>query len=294
MHALDRAWEALKREFEAANEQAARAARSQITNELNQFLRRLRQYGKEGEWISALLDSAGRFAQGAALFEVKNEALALRGQLKMELPADFSFPLASAAAFVSAIETKDPVVALRSPSEVGERLSDKNSGERAHLIPLLNGSRVVAVLFAADREYTDANGLELIAGMASAVLERKSNVGLHSQIAEAPKAKPNIRALPAWADLSEEQRNLHTRAQRFARVAIAEMQLARPEACKAGREQSNLYLFLKSEIDKARDTYRKQFMVIPSMVDYLHLELIQTAAEGNELKLGVEYPGQLV
>jgi hypothetical protein len=29
-------------------------------------------------------------------------------------------------------------------------------------------------------------------------------------------------------------------------------------------------------------------------VDYLHLELIQTAAEGNESKLGVEYPGQLV
>ena len=294
MHALHQAWEALKREFEAATEQTARAARGQITSELNQFLRRLRQYGKEGEWISALLDSAGRFTWQAALFEIKNETLALRGQLKMELPADFSFPLPSAAAFASAIETKDPVVALRSPSEVGEGLSVKNSGERAHVIPLLNGSRVAAVLFAADGEHTDANGLELIAGMASVVLERKSNVGLHSQIAEAPKAKPNLRALPAWADLSEEQRNLHRRAQRFARVTVAEMQLARPEACQAGREQSNLYLFLKSEIDKARDAYRKQFMVISFMVDYLHLELIQTAAEGNESKLGVEYPGQLV
>ncbi|MBV8708936.1 MAG: hypothetical protein JO150_04600 [Acidobacteriaceae bacterium] len=294
MQALDQAWEALKREFEAAQDRTALAVRSEITNELNQLLRRLRQYGTEGEWVSALLDSAGRFAQQAAVFEVKNSMLALRGQLKMDLPADLSFPLASAAAFASAVQTRDPVVALRSSSEVGEKLSAGNLGQRSHLIPLINGNRVAAVLFAVDGENTDANGLELVAGIASAVLERKSNVALHSQIGEAPKAKPSVRTLPAWANLGEEQRNLHTRAQRFARVTVAEMQLARPEACKAGREQSNLYLFLKNEIDRARDVYRKQFMTIPSMVDYLHLELIQTAAEGDKLKLGVEYPGQLV
>ena len=294
MHALDQAWETLKREFEAAQDQAAQAARREITNELNQSLRRLRQYGQEGEWISAALDSAGYFAPQAAIFEVKGGNLMLRGQLKMELPADFSFPLSSAAAFASAIETKDSVVALRSSSEVGKPLSAENSRERAHIIPLLNGNRVAAVLFAIGGEQTDANGLELVAGMASVVLERKSNTGLHSQIVEAPKTEPNRRELPPWADLSEEQRNLHTRAQRFARVVVAEMQLARPEACQSGREQSNLYLFLKKEIDKARETYQKQFMKIPSMVDYLHLQLIQTAAEGNESKLGVEYPGQLV
>ncbi len=294
MHALDQAWEALKREFDAANQRTARAVRGQITAELNQFLRRLRPYQKEGEWISALLHGAGRFAPQGALFEVKNEVLTLRGQWKMDLPADLSFPLSSAAAFASAIETKDPVVALRSPSEVGETLGAEGSGGRAHLVPVVNGSRVAAVLFAADDEDTDANGLELMAGMASAVLERKTNTGLHSQIADAPKMKPSVRTLPAWADLGEEQRSLHTRAQRFARVTVAEMQLARPEACQAGREQSNLYLFLKNEIDRARDAYRKQFMIIPSMVDYLHLELIQTAAEGNEAMLGVEYPGPLV
>jgi hypothetical protein len=30
------------------------------------------------------------------------------------------------------------------------------------------------------------------------------------------------------------------------------------------------------------------------MVDYLHLELIRTAVEGDEKKLGSEYPGQMV
>jgi hypothetical protein len=103
-----------------------------------------------------------------------------------------------------------------------------------------------------------------------------------------------IPALPAWADLDEQQRTLHIRAQRFSRVTIAEMQLFRPEACRAGREQSNLYIFLKGELDKAREIYRKQFMTIPSMVDYLHLELVRTVAGGDELKLGADYPGQLV
>jgi hypothetical protein len=87
---------------------------------------------------------------------------------------------------------------------------------------------------------------------------------------------------------------LHVRAQRFARVKVAEMQLSRPDACRAGRQQSNLYVFLRREIDQARDTYRKQFMTIPSMVDYLHLELVRTAAGGDGQKLGADYPGQLV
>jgi hypothetical protein len=187
----------------------------------------------------------------------------------------------------------------------------------------MNGRRVVAILFAADQEYMDVNALELIAGLGSAVLERQANVALHAQIGAMPAPEPPPTAaepagadppeaqqtpapepepaapikeksgLPAWADLSEEQRALHIRAQRFSRVAVAEMQLAKPRGCRAGREQNNLYLFLKPEIDKARETYRKQFMTIPSMVDYLHLELVNSAGEGDEMKLGAEYPGQL-
>ncbi len=107
-------------------------------------------------------------------------------------------------------------------------------------------------------------------------------------------ASPGRSGLPPWADLSEEQRSLHLRAQRFSRVTVAEMQLSRPEACRAGRQQSNLYVFLKQEIDSARNSYRNQFMTIPSMVDYLHLELVSVAAEGDELKMGADYPGQLV
>ena len=309
MHALDQVWEAVRREFDSSCAQIARAARYQLTNELNQILRRFRQYQDEAEWISVLLDGASRFVKQVAIFTLQNDVFHLRAQSNLELSAELSFPLASAAAFESAAQTHDIVVALRTPSEVTDALSSPEAGDRCHLIPIMNGQRTVAVLFTADQEYMDVNALEVIAGIASAVLERQANIALHAQIAavppptpepeappetEEPAASESAPALPAWADLKEEDRALHIHAQRFSRVAVAEMQLAKPQGCRAGREQSNLYLFLKPEIDKARETFRKQFMTIPSMVDYLHLELVHTAAEGDEVKLGAEYPGQLV
>jgi hypothetical protein len=35
-------------------------------------------------------------------------------------------------------------------------------------------------------------------------------------------------------------------------------------------------------------------MTTPSMVDYLHLELVATLAHGDELLLGADYPGQML
>jgi hypothetical protein len=50
---------------------------------------------------------------------------------------------------------------------------------------------------------------------------------------------------------------------------------------------------LGKEIDKARDTYRKQFMTIPSMTDYFHRELVGSILGGDASKLGADYPGEL-
>ena len=307
MHVLDPAWNAFKQEVEVACSRAAGVARAETTKELNQALRRLKHYRTEAEWIAAVLDAASRFARELALLSLRNDALVVRGCVNLNLPPEHSFALSSAGAFVSAIETKDPVIALRTPSEITQEISAISTGQRAHILPIANGSRIVALLLAAGSDGVDMNGLELIAGMASAVLERGSNASLHTQIgptqiggaASVPDAKPSpvppetSKQLPPWAALSEEQRNLHIRARRFSRAAVAEMQLSRPEACRAGREQRNLYVFLQKEIDRARESYRKQFMTIPSMADYLHLELVRAAADGDELKLGADYPGEL-
>jgi hypothetical protein len=293
MHALEPAWEHVKRDFDAASSQAARSARSQVVHELNQLLRRFRQYKTEEDWVRLVTDGAAAFASQVAVFSLEGNLLRLRGQVNLQLPEGLSFPLASAAAFQSVSASNDPLTALRTPAEVTDALSTPTGEGRAYLFPIGNGARLAAILFAAGEEEIDANALELIAGLASSILERRSNASLHSQISPLP-APPRGARLPAWAGLDEKQRQLHLRARRFARVTVAGMQLAKPEACRAGREQRDLYLFLQKEIDEAREIYGKQFMTISSMVDYLHMEFVGTAAEGDHLKLGADYPGQLL
>ena len=278
-------------------------------DELNQILRRLRTYRTESDWVSALLDGLKPFAEQSAIFVLDSHLLRLQGKHNLDIPADLNFPLASAKAFVNTAQSKDSVVALRSSGEVGENLSTAAQGPRVHLVPIQNGERVVAVVFAGGDRAVNLAGLELIAGMASLALERKTNAALNIQIepnaaASLPKPIPRpetpLRSLkqpqgegPQLASLSDTDRTRHLRARRFARVRVAEMQLNYPDAGRAGREQNNVYLFLKSEIDSARDFYRSHFMTVLFMVDYLHLELVHAAAEGDESRLGEDYPGQL-
>jgi hypothetical protein len=305
MQELQSAWDQVTRDFRAACSQAAQAARSETISELNQTLRRLQQYRDESEWISAVLDGVRRFAEHAALFSVDGDTLRLRGQYNFNFPADLSFPLASGQAFANAVNTKDSIIALCTPNEVTRHLSAGGAAQRAQLVPILNGPRVAAILFISDEEDPDATGLELVAGMASLALERAANSRLNVQIAPLPAPVPGPEQtaadgleepappLPSLASLSDTERSHHLRALRFARVRVAEMELFHPDACRGGREQNNVYLFLKKEIDRARELYREQFMTSRAMVDYLHLELVRTAAEGDESRLGADYPGIL-
>jgi hypothetical protein len=159
------------------------APSQQLTRELNHLLRRFRRYQTEAEWVSALLDGASQFVRQAAVLTLKDGILLVRGQVNLALPDHFSFQVSSTAAFAAAVESRDPVVALRTPGEVSEGLSAPEPNERAHIIPISNGDRVVAVLFAAGAEPVNGNALELVAGMASIVLERQANALLHAQIA---------------------------------------------------------------------------------------------------------------
>jgi hypothetical protein len=309
MHPLETAWHSITREFEAARAEAAEASRVQATNDLNQIARRLKQYQSEAEWVDAVLDGASLFVGPVALFTVENGSVRARGSRKFELPDGSSFPLEAAAAFRNALDSKETAVVLRTRNEVSDLLASDPPTERAYLVPVSNGLRIAAVLFAPAHNRIDLNALELIATISSAVLERHSQTPAHIQIAPAPaestagksdtvpeteEAPKRAASLPPWATLPAEEKNLHIRAQRFARVKVAEMQLYKPEACRAGRDQNNLYVFLKNEIDNAREQFRTQFMANRNMVDYLHLELVRTLAANDELFLGADYPGQMV
>jgi hypothetical protein len=108
---------------------------------------------------------------------------------------------------------------------------------------------------------------------------------------EAPAASEKS----TWDELSPEDQQIHFRAQRVARVQVAEMRLHHGDAVQAGRTRGNLYEVLHKPIETARETFRQTyFSTCPSMVDYLHLELVRTLANGDPELLGKEYPGPMV
>jgi hypothetical protein len=99
----------------------------------------------------------------------------------------------------------------------------------------------------------------------------------------------------SWTSLSKEDQDLHLRAQRFARVKIAEIRLYKSQAVKAGRASQSLYALLKPEIDAGRDGFREQYLTAsPTMVDYFHVELLRTLANEDATLLGADYPGPLL
>jgi len=81
----------------------------------------------------------------------------------------------------------------------------------------------------------------------------------------------------------------------FARVQTAELRLHEADAVQAARAQRRVYDALQSQIDAARESFRRSFFEpCASMVDYLHLELVRTLANDDLELLGKNYPGPMV
>ena len=238
---------------------------------LSQSVRRLRQAENHSEWIQALLDSASAWCSGAALFSILNKRLrceAVRG-LPEELTG-IDVPLESAPAFANCVETQDPVAALATARELSASIAKEISGERVHLFPLVFGRKVQAVLLTGS--VCDSGPLELLAGVAGVPASEKYG----------------------WETLTKQERQLHMKAQRFATVRVSQIRLMHSQEVEDGRSAGDLYTPLRKEIDQARDEFQKRFMdASPTMVDYLHLELMRILVNNENAQFGPNYPGPL-
>jgi hypothetical protein len=102
-----------------------------------------------------------------------------------------------------------------------------------------------------------------------------------------------LKTLAAPSPVSQEE--THLRAQRFARVRVAEIQLYQAAAMKNGRAAADVYSALKLQMDAARDAYRESFLTqMNGTTDYLHAEFVRTLANNDAALLGPSYPGPLV
>jgi len=278
--------------------QSGKTARRDLIQNLNQTARRLRHFENEGQWSHTLVDATRWFCGRAALFLVHDLKLHFEASRGIDAPGlDGDVALESAPAFAAAVETRDTLVAMRVRSELSEPLADflGEASEKCYLFPVVARHGVPAVLYA-DSE-VDVDALELLAATAGAVIDIHPSPApapppTETLVTIAPAKKPEILS---WFSLSGEDRELHLRAQRFARVKVAGIRLYQSESVKNGRAAHDLYTSLKAEIDSARDAFRSEFLnASDSMVDYLHLELVRTLANDDVELLGPEYPGAMV
>lgn len=300
-------------------EGAASAAMRALGERLNQIARRLIQAENASDWASALLDGAFEFAPRVVLFSISGSKVRYEDH---RATADFALsrtpqeavPLQEAAAFRNVLETMDAVISLASPAELSAELSEALDGDdekRVCLLPVITGQRdgkrkVSAVLYVeSGEEPVDLNLLEVITALAGPPLDALQAAGavqperapvipiLPAAPLPAPAAAASAQEAPEWSALPREEQELHAKAQRFARVRVAEIRLYHAKKVREGREVGNIYAILKEEIDRSRAQFQHEFLRVPSMIDYLHLEILRTLANDDASLLGPDYPGPL-
>jgi len=110
-----------------------------------------------------------------------------------------------------------------------------------------------------------------------------------------PKPAPSAPAAPV-ADLSpEEAEKYGNEARRFARLLVSEIKLYNEDEVYNGRQNSDLYLRLKRDVDRSREMYEKRVHpAIAKSADYFHEELIRILAREDASLMGPAYPGPVV
>jgi hypothetical protein len=309
--------EVVQRRSTEQDEFVASDARLKWSAELNQITRRLDQAEDMAAWTAALLDGAVAVAPRAFLFSVLSGELVYEGSRAPEGETfpdldGLRLPLDSAPGFRSVVESLDTVISLGNEGEISATLAIAmvlDDSSRLALLPIATEragkSRRVAAILAVPGHPApvDIPALELLACIAGLSLDVRQTAqkaattvpsGQLLGIAPASEAPPPpVHVVVDVARLTQDEQELHARAQRFARVRVAEMRLYRAQAVKEGRENGNLFLALQPEIESGREQYRHDFFSTPTMIDYFHAELVRTLANDDASMLGPDYPGPL-
>jgi hypothetical protein len=113
--------------------------------------------------------------------------------------------------------------------------------------------------------------------------------------AQAARTRYRDRNVDLPIEVADDERRLHNDARRFARLLVSEIKLYNEQKVTEGRESGDLYDRLREAIDRSRDMYDKRVQEpVAAKFDYFHYELVNSLAEGEDVKLGASYPGARV
>ena len=92
------------------------------------------------------------------------------------------------------------------------------------------------------------------------------------------------------SQLTPEEQELHRRANRVAKVSMQDIKMLRPEQVRLGRENRDICIRLKDDIEKAHREYDRRFKpIMDHPVDYFYRWMVEILADGDSGALG-DYP----
>jgi hypothetical protein len=101
---------------------------------------------------------------------------------------------------------------------------------------------------------------------------------------------PPVAAAFDVSALPVEEQELHRRANRVAKVSMQDIKLLRPNDVKLGKDQKDLCVRLRDDIEKAHREYDRRFQsILGHPVDYFYDWMVEILGDGNAETLG-EYP----
>jgi hypothetical protein len=92
------------------------------------------------------------------------------------------------------------------------------------------------------------------------------------------------------SSMSPEDQDVHSKAQRFARLLVDEIKLYNQAKVSEGRKNRDLYDRLKEVIEKSRVTYQKRYgSTVAASGNYFHHEIIRSLAEDDLSIMGANF-----
>ena len=277
--------------------------------QLKTALSAIHQATTQSSILNAFLDGAAGFTGRAALFLVRSNSAfgwQARGFLENEkikqLTVDMQAGLAAeVVAQRSCIEGTAEAFESRLAAGFGLPLQGN-----CVLAPLIVRQRMIALIYAdggqAKSGGVDRSALEILVQAAASWIELLVLRKLFPPdgAAAAEPIAPESKNTPALEPLSEtgrpatpspgvpaEMEELHRKARRFAKLLVDEIKLYHRDKVVQGKQNRDLYVRLREDIDKSRASYEKRYGQTPiAASDYFTVELIQNLADNNPHLLG--------
>jgi hypothetical protein len=222
--------------------------------------------------------------------------LALRPADRSSSAAQAAEMLASAAASATVAPAAKPEFDESEEEEAEEAAIEDEISEGS---PLKAGTAVSETLVAAPVQAAPAHEPAHAPAAEHAHVEPAHVEPAHVEASHAPAAveaqpepEPALQAAPTFdvTTLAPELQELHRRAKRVAKVAMQDIKMLRPKDVRAARENRDICVRLKDDLDKARKEYDRRFKVLQDQpVDYFYDWLVAILADGDPEALGA-YP----